>query len=115
MSSTSIGTARMSAPPTPPVTTGQPASLTVDVIEDRHQLAGRVLADALLLGIVGDAMLRIPSWGANMAVWSIAIVVALITLARRRYDAVPASSRWLLVPAIALSALFAWRDSASLA
>jgi hypothetical protein len=101
--------------PTPPAAAGQPAALTLDAAEERHQLAVRVLADALLLGVVGDALLRIPSWGANFAVWSIAIIVALLTLARRRYDALPADSRWLLVPAVALSAMFAWRDSASLA
>ena len=87
------------------------AAIAVDSSEERARLAARTLADALLLGIVGDAILRVPEWGANMAVWSIAIVAAMITLARRRYEAVPGDARWLLVPALALSVLFTWRNS----
>lgn len=90
------------------------AALT-DAHDERRQLAARALGDALLLGIVGDALLRVPSWGANMTVWSVAIVLAMITLARRRSDALPADARWLLLPAIALSLMFAWRDADSLA
>ena len=88
-----------------------PGSLTLDVTEDRARLAARTLADALLLGVVGDAILRVPTWGANMTVWSVAILAAMITLARRRYESVPADARWLLAPALALSVLFAVRDS----
>src|SRR4030095_4040870 len=91
-----------------------PPALTLDTAEERARLAARALADALLLGLVGDAILRGPSWGANMAIWSVAIVAAVVTLARRRYEALPADARWLLIPALALSLLFVWRDSASL-
>jgi len=49
-----------------------------------------------------------------MAIWSIALVAAVVTLARRRYEALPADARWLLMPALALSLLFMWRDSSSL-
>jgi hypothetical protein len=86
-------------PPAPSPAPRSPASLALDSTEDRARLAARTLADALLLGIVGDAILRVPSWGANMTVWSIAIVAAMITLARRRYEAVPGEARWLLIPA----------------
>ena len=102
-------------PPAPSPAPRSPASLALDSTEDRARLAARTLADALLLGIVGDAILRVPTWGANMAVWSIAIVAAMITLARRRYEVVPADARWLLIPALALSALFALRNSEYLA
>jgi hypothetical protein len=90
-------------------------SALADAHDERRQLAARALGDALLLGIVGDALLRVPSWGANMTVWSVAIVLAMITLARRRSDALPADARWLLLPAIALSLMFVWRDADSLA
>jgi hypothetical protein len=95
--------------PTPlPGSSGVPA---LDATDDRARLAARTLADALLLGIVGDAILRVPTWGANMTVWSFAIVAAMITLARRRYEVVPEDARWLLVPALALSVLFSLRNS----
>jgi hypothetical protein len=90
---------------------GSSGVTTLDATDDRARLAARTLADALLLGIVGDAILRVPTWGANMTVWSIAIVAAMITLARRRYEVVPGDARWLLVPALALSVLFSLRNS----
>jgi len=82
--------------------------------EERQQLAARVLVDALLLGIVGDALLRVSSWGANLTLWSLGIVAAMLTLARRRYDT-PFPALWIAAPAAVLSLAFAWRDSASLA
>ena len=82
--------------------------------EERQQLAVRVLADAILLGIVGDALLRVSSWGANLTLWSLGIVAAVLTLARRRHDTLPPST-WLAAPAAALGLTFIWRDSAELA
>lgn len=99
------------APPAP----RSSSSLAPDASDERARLAARTLADALLLGIVGDAILRVPTWGTNMTVWSIAIVAAMVTLAKRRYESVPGDARWLLVPALALSVLFALRDSEYLA
>ena len=92
-----------------------PLSQTTDASDERRRLAARTLGDALLLGIVGDALLRVPSWGANMTVWSLAILLAMVTLARRRYDTIPNDARWLLLPALALSVMFSWRDSEPLA
>ena len=104
----------MSTTSTDVATHESPPALSLDTAEDRARLAARALADALLLGIVGDAILRVSSWGTNMTIWSVAIVAAMVTLARRRYEALPADARWLLVPALALSLLFMWRDSSSL-
>ena len=50
-----------------------------------------------------------------MTVWSLAIVLAMVTLARRRQDAIPADARWLLVPAVAISIMFLWRNEEALA
>src|SRR5688500_13234638 len=87
------------------------AGLTTD---ERRQLAVRTLADALLLGIVGDALLRVSSWGANLTLWSIGIIAAVLTLARRRHETLPAAT-WIAAPAAALGLMFVWRDSAELA
>src|SRR5262252_5498062 len=77
------------------------SSFALDMTEERARLAARALADALLLGLVGDAILRVSSWGTNMAIWSIAIVAAVVTLARRRYETLPSDAQWLLIPAVA--------------
>jgi hypothetical protein len=87
------------------------AALTPD---ERQQLATRVLVDALLLGIVGDALLRVSSWGLNLTLWSLGVVAAMLALARRRYDTT-LRAVWIAAPAAALSLMFAWRDSAPLA
>ena len=81
---------------------------------DRSRLAARTLGDAILLGIVGDTLLRAPSWGANIAVWSVALVVAMLTLARRRSVRMSPDAYWLAIPAVTISLLFAWRDSSDL-
>jgi hypothetical protein len=108
--------ARMSSATSVPVPPNTPptAALTSDASDERRRLAARVLADSLLLGIVGDALLRTQFWGVNMTLWSVAIVVALATLARRRYDTIPTDARWLIMPVVAVALMFAWRDSDSL-
>jgi hypothetical protein len=85
-----------------------------DASGDRTRLAARTLGDAVLLGVVGDALLRAPSWGANMTVWSLAIVLAMLTLARRRPTAVAPDAYWLAIPAVAIGLAFLLRDSESL-
>lgn len=105
----------MSAASVPPSASIAGTTLTPDAPEERRQLASRVLTDALLLGAVGDALLREAAWGANMTVWTIAVIAALFTLAKRRHDAVPSDARWLAIPAIALSLMYAWRAAESLA
>ena len=105
----------MSAAPVSPAPVPPAVPSTSDVSGDRARLAARTLGDALLLGVVGDALLRAPTWGANMTVWSLAIVLAMLTLARRRATAVPPDAYWFAIPAVAISLAFAWRGSPSLA
>jgi hypothetical protein len=90
-------------------------TITADALEERHQLASRVLTDALLLGVVGDALLRTGTMGANMTLWTIGMVAALLTLARRRHDTIPADARWLAIPVLTLSLMYMWRDDEALA
>jgi hypothetical protein len=89
-------------------------SPTAHAPDERRHLAARTLGDALLLGVVGDALLRAPHWGANLTTWSLAIILAMVTLVRRRRDGVPAEARWILIPAVAISIMFSWRDADSL-
>jgi hypothetical protein len=94
---------------------GPRSELAPEAADVRRRLAARTLGDALLLGVAGDALLRVPSWGANFTVWSIGIVVAMLTLARRRQDPVPSDAWWIAMPAVAISLMYLLRDVGSLA
>ena len=93
-----------------PLTSSAPPAVTSEALEQRSRLATRVLTDALLLGVVGDALLRVTGFGANMAMWAIAVIIALFTLARRRNDSLPRDTKWLAVPAVVIALLFFLRD-----
>ncbi len=100
--------------PLPEIPGAASAPLALDAPEERRQLATRILAEALLLGVVGDAVMRAPTPGANLTVWTVAVLIALVTLARRRHDSIPLDARWLIAPTLAIAALFTWRASESL-
>lgn len=100
--------------PSPAAPQPHGASLPAEVAEERHRLAARVLTDALLLGVVGDALLRATVSGANLMLWTAGMIAAMLTLAKRRHDTVPTDARWLAVPALALSFMYLVRDSEGL-
>jgi hypothetical protein len=76
----------------------------------RHGLG--VAAAAIALGALGDALLRPVPWGANVTLWTAALVIAAASLQgwAKTEDAV---TGWI-PPALAVSALMAWRDSPAL-
>jgi len=76
----------------------------------RHGLG--VAATALALGALGDALLRPVPWGLNLTLWAAALVAAAAGLQNwaRTEDA---QAGWIPV-ALTVSALMAWRDSATL-
>jgi hypothetical protein len=74
-----------------------------------------ILEAALLLGILGDVLLRETPWGLNVLLFVGALVAAMVMLTLRR------RSEFLTAPIIALhaaliffAAMFVWRDSAEL-
>lgn len=74
-----------------------------------------VFEAALLLSILGDALLRATPWGLNISLWSGALAVALVALlVRGRSKALAGEGRWLLLPLVFFSVGFAWRDSLTL-
>jgi hypothetical protein len=74
-----------------------------------------VLEAALLLGVLGDALLRATPWGLNVTLWMSALALALLALlARGRRRAFVGEARWLFLPLLFFSAAFAWRDSLTL-
>ena len=73
-----------------------------------------LLPTALVIGLLGDALLRATPWGVNVFLWVLAGLACLLFLARRVGVAALGEGRWLAAPALLLAAGLAWRDSATL-
>jgi Domain of unknown function (DUF4173) len=85
------------------------------MMKERTKLGLRVLEAALLLGLLGDALLRATPWGVNLLLWVAALMAAVVALlARWRRGVLTAQGRWLLLPVIFFATGFAWRDSLTL-
>src|SRR5947209_4654482 len=84
-------------------------------MSDRTRLGLDVLETALLLGVLGDALLRATPWGLNVLLWVGALVAAIIALLSRwRLHVIRTEGRWLYAPVVFFAAAFAWRDSGTL-
>lgn len=74
-----------------------------------------ILEAAILLGILGDALLRATPWGLNLFLWIGALVAALIALTlRRKRELVKRENFALHGALVAFAAMFVWRDSLTL-
>jgi len=71
-----------------------------------------VTGAALLLGALGDALLRPTPWGLNVALWTVALVAAAALL-QGWADTDDRVRGWMPV-ALVIAALLAWRDSPTL-
>jgi hypothetical protein len=81
-------------------------------MKERTKLGLRVLEAALLMGLLGDALLRATPWGINVLLWVGALATAILALlVRWRRDVLNAQGRWLFLPVILFAAAFTWRDS----
>lgn len=69
---------------------------------------------ALLLGVLGDQMLRVTPWGLNALVWIGGLVVISGGLVYRWRATLVRAERWLLLPVCALALLYLGRDAALL-
>ncbi|HEV3471241.1 MAG TPA: DUF4173 domain-containing protein [Pyrinomonadaceae bacterium] len=81
---------------------------------ERTKLGLCVLGAGLMLGLLGDALLRAEPWGLNVPLWVGALAAAAATLHRRGGFAAARDGRWLMPCALAFAAAFAWRDSVTL-
>jgi hypothetical protein len=81
-------------------------------MSDATRLALAVLGISLPLGLLGDLLLRATPWGLNVPLFTVALLAAAAALLRWRRIAIPASSAWLIAPALLFAAAIAWRDSA---
>lgn len=80
----------------------------------KTRLGLEVLCAGLVLGVLGDALLRAEPWGLNVLLWVGALALSAAALVRRKGAGPTAEGRWLLPCALAFAAGFAWRDSAAL-
>lgn len=81
----------------------------------RTRLGLSILEAAVLLGVLGDALLRATPWGINVLLWTGALAAAALALTPRSERAsLTGASRLLLAAALFFAAAFAWRDSLTL-
>ena len=73
-----------------------------------------LLPAALLLGLLGDGLLRATPWGINILLWVGGLLGALYWLAGRLGFLLSGEGKWLAVPALVFAGGFAWRDSSTL-
>ncbi|HEY4723279.1 MAG TPA: hypothetical protein VII92_15600, partial [Anaerolineae bacterium] len=66
---------------------------------------------AIVLGVLGDALLRSLPWGVNVLLWMGALVMINLALIRWQRIRLTGGGRWLIIPALVFAAAFAWRDS----
>jgi Domain of unknown function (DUF4173) len=84
-------------------------------MSERTKQGLKVLEAALLLGVLGDGLLRATPKGLNVLLWTGAIVGAvLVLLGHKRRRALSGGGHFLLLSAILFAAAFAWRDSLTL-
>jgi hypothetical protein len=71
-----------------------------------------VLEAALLLGVLGDALLRATPWGANLWLWMLGLTAAIVALLTRwRGAKLKGDGHWLIVPLALFPVGWMWRDS----
>jgi hypothetical protein len=84
-------------------------------MNERTKQGLKVLESAVLLGVLGDGLLRATPWGLNVLLWAGAIVAAVVVLLTRwRRRALAGGGHFLLLAAVLFAAAFAWRDSLTL-
>lgn len=85
-------------------------------MSNRTKLGLNTLEAALLLGVLGDALLRETPWGVNVLLWTGALVAAMYALHARwgRESLRRMEGMWLVLPVFFFAAAFAWRDSVTL-
>ncbi len=83
-------------------------------MNEKSKLGLGVMDAALVLGVLGDALLRVTPWGLNALLWTGALVLAALVLVRWRGVELKGEGSRLLLPMVLFAAAFAWRDSSVL-
>jgi hypothetical protein len=81
-------------------------------MSERTKQGLKILEASLLLGLLGDGLLRATPWGLNVLLWTGGVSVALVVLMLRWHlEALRNGGHWLLLTSFLSAASFAWRDS----
>lgn len=80
----------------------------------RSAIAFTVLLAALLLGLLGDGLLRQVPWGLNVPLWVGAVVGTVFALLKLQRIPTEGDGRWLWLAALFFAAGIAWRSSPTL-
>lgn len=80
-------------------------------MNEKSRLGLGVMDAALVLGVLGDALLRVTPWGLNVLLWTVVLAAAAFGLVRWRGVELKGEGGGLLLPVILFAAAFAWRDS----
>lgn len=84
-------------------------------MNDKTKTGLEILEAAVLLGILGDALLRETPWGLNVFLWIGALVAAMLMLTRRRRsEFLNRHTIALHIALVFFAAMFVWRDSLEL-
>jgi Domain of unknown function (DUF4173) len=83
----------------------------VSLVGERTRLGLGVIGFALVLGVLGDALLRATPWGVNFLIWVTALVGLAVLLVRWGRVITGGEGRWLVFVAVLFAAGIAWRDS----
>jgi hypothetical protein len=82
----------------------------------RTELRKPALLWAVALGVVADALVRVPGRpGLSVALWALAGVAVLVVLLRRRSDPAARETRWLVGGALGFAGVLVLRDADALA
>lgn len=75
------------------------------------RVATRAIVAALLVGVVGDALLHTGNVGINLPLWAVSALVAAAWIARERGHRVSRGAWVFAVPVLFFAGTFAWRDA----
>jgi hypothetical protein len=81
----------------------------------RTRMGLEILGTGLVLGVLGDALLRAMPWGLNVTLCAVALTVAGALLVRRHGVTPGPDTPWLALTVVLLGAAFMRRDAAVLA
>ena len=84
-------------------------------MSERTKLGLGIAGTAVMLGFLGDGLLRSTPWGLNVFLFAFALVGSAATLASWRGLRLLGEGRFLVAPLLFFAALFVWRDSNTLA
>jgi len=83
------------------------------MIDTKSKLALHVAIAGIVLGVLGDALLRAIPWGINVPLWTAAVLAGLLILSNRHRIRWEFGTLWPALLVLIFAVGFAWRDSPS--